>query len=97
MKPIRTKHPFAESHSPNGNWATVNQQPPAHHEGWMVEGQETLFHWLLVAWLRGWLAQFVSSVTYSKPTGPMYVLNSSLPIFIPTYLHIYNRGRYGET
>jgi hypothetical protein len=26
----------------------VNKQPPAHHEGWMVGGQETLFHWIPV-------------------------------------------------
>jgi hypothetical protein len=28
--------------------ATVNQHPPAHHEGWMVSGQETVFCWLPV-------------------------------------------------
>jgi hypothetical protein len=28
--------------------ATVNQQPPAHHEGWMVTGQETVFCWISV-------------------------------------------------
>ncbi len=28
--------------------ATVNQHPQAHHEGWMVSGQETVFCWVLV-------------------------------------------------
>jgi hypothetical protein len=28
--------------------ATVNQHPPAHHEGWMVSGQETVFCWVPV-------------------------------------------------
>jgi hypothetical protein len=28
--------------------ARVNQQPPVHHDGWMVGGQETIFHWVLV-------------------------------------------------
>ncbi len=28
--------------------ATVNQHPPAHHEGWMVSGQETIFCWVPV-------------------------------------------------
>jgi hypothetical protein len=56
----------------------------------MVEGQETLFHWLLVAWLIGWLAHFVSLVTYSKPTGPIYVCTKLVTTYfhtcIPTYL-----------
>jgi hypothetical protein len=26
--------------------AGVNQQLPQHHEGWMVDGKETLFHWV---------------------------------------------------
>jgi hypothetical protein len=26
--------------------ATVNQHPPAHHEGWMVTGQESAFCWV---------------------------------------------------
>jgi len=29
--------------------ATVNQHPPAHHEGWMGSGQETIFCWVPVA------------------------------------------------
>jgi hypothetical protein len=28
--------------------ATVNQQPPVHHEGWMISGQETVFCWVSV-------------------------------------------------
>jgi hypothetical protein len=28
--------------------ATVNQHPPAQHEGWMVSGQETVFCWVPV-------------------------------------------------
>ncbi len=28
--------------------ATMNQHPPAHHEGWMVSGQETVFCWVPV-------------------------------------------------
>jgi hypothetical protein len=28
--------------------ATVNQQPPAHHEGWMVSGEVTVFCWVPV-------------------------------------------------
>ncbi len=27
---------------------TLNQSQPAHHGGWMVFGQETLFHWIPV-------------------------------------------------
>jgi hypothetical protein len=26
----------------------VNQHPPAHHEGWMVSGQATVFCWVTV-------------------------------------------------
>jgi hypothetical protein len=26
----------------------VNQHPPAHHEGWMISGQETVFCWIPV-------------------------------------------------
>ncbi len=33
---------------PPHNGPRVNKQPPAHHEGWMVGGQETLFHWIPV-------------------------------------------------
>jgi hypothetical protein len=29
-------------------WATVNQHPPVHREGWMVSGQETIFRWVPV-------------------------------------------------
>jgi len=29
-------------------WATVNQRPPAHREGWMISGQETVFCWIPV-------------------------------------------------
>ncbi len=32
---------------PNG-WATVYQHPPAHREGWMISGQETVFGWIPV-------------------------------------------------
>ncbi len=32
-----------------GQSETVN--PPAHHEGWMVGGQETLLHWVPVPYL----------------------------------------------
>jgi len=28
--------------------AAVNQQPPVHHEGWMVSDQETIFCWVRV-------------------------------------------------
>ncbi len=28
--------------------AIVNQHPPAHHEGWMVSGEETVFCWVPV-------------------------------------------------
>jgi hypothetical protein len=28
--------------------AKVNQHPPAHHEGWMISGQETVFCWVPV-------------------------------------------------
>jgi hypothetical protein len=33
---------------PNYQWATVNQHPPAHLEGWMISGQETVFCWVSV-------------------------------------------------
>jgi hypothetical protein len=26
----------------------VNQHPPAHHEGWMISGEETVFCWIPV-------------------------------------------------
>jgi len=29
-------------------WATVNQHPPVHREGWMVSGKETIFRWVPV-------------------------------------------------
>jgi hypothetical protein len=32
---------------PNG-LATVNRHPPAHREGWMISGQETVFCWIPV-------------------------------------------------
>jgi hypothetical protein len=40
-------------------WATVNQHPPAHHEGWMESGQETVFCWVPIP--IPWLAQLVGS------------------------------------
>jgi hypothetical protein len=41
--------PLQESKSFRGQFkrpATVKQHPPAHHEGWMVSGQETAFCWI---------------------------------------------------
>jgi hypothetical protein len=32
----------------------VNDQPLAHHDGWMVGGQVTFFHWVLILGLRTW-------------------------------------------
>jgi len=32
-------------------WATMNQHPPVHHEGWTVSGQETVFRLVPVPWL----------------------------------------------
>jgi len=29
--------------------ATVNQHPPALHDGWMISGQKTIFCWVPVA------------------------------------------------
>jgi len=29
--------------------ATTDQHPPAHHEGWMVNGQETVLYWFPVS------------------------------------------------
>jgi hypothetical protein len=29
-------------------YATVNQHQPAHHEGWRISGQETVFCWVPV-------------------------------------------------
>jgi len=29
-------------------YITANQHPPAHHEGWMVSGAETVFCWIPV-------------------------------------------------
>jgi hypothetical protein len=34
---------------PGGEKARVNQQPPGHHGGWSVSGQETLFCWVPVS------------------------------------------------
>jgi len=31
--------------------ATVNQHPPAHHEGWMVSGEEAVFCWVPDLWV----------------------------------------------
>jgi len=42
------------------NSATVNQHPPAHREGWMVSGQETVFCWVPVPQL----TMVVSSVAF---------------------------------
>ncbi len=41
-------------------WATVNQHPPAHREGWMVGGQGTVFCWVPVPQL----TMVVSSVAF---------------------------------
>ncbi len=38
---------WSPSHS-GENLAIVNQHPPAHHEGWMISGQETVFCWIPV-------------------------------------------------
>jgi hypothetical protein len=40
----------------------VNQYPPAYHERWMMDGQETLFHQIPVPWLTTKL-RLVSAVT----------------------------------
>jgi hypothetical protein len=37
---------FSPISTPNNS--TVNQQPLAHHEGWMIRGQETVFCWVPV-------------------------------------------------
>jgi hypothetical protein len=42
---------------------TLNQSQPAHHGGWMVFGQETLFHWIPVRY---------------KPSTYTYLPNSHL-------------------
>ncbi len=43
---------------------TVKQHPPAHREGWMVSGQETVFCWVPVPYL----TMVVTSVAFFLTT-----------------------------
>jgi hypothetical protein len=48
----------------------VNQYPPAYHEGWMMDGQETLFHQIPVPWLTMKLRLVSAVTTYHLLTTP---------------------------
>jgi hypothetical protein len=37
---------FIKEKSTHPEGATVNQHPPAHPQGWMLSGQETVFCWV---------------------------------------------------
>jgi hypothetical protein len=39
---------FENSQRSGKEWAIMNQHPPAHHEGWMISDQETVFCWVSV-------------------------------------------------
>jgi hypothetical protein len=51
--------------------ARVNQHPPAHFEGWMVSGQETVFCWVSVqlTMVVTLVAFFLNYLFTNKPTS----------------------------
>ncbi len=49
-------------------WAKVNRHPLAHHEGWMVRGQETVFCWVSVPYLT-----MVSSIAQLVVSGRLLI------------------------
>jgi hypothetical protein len=56
-------------------WATVNQHPPVHHEGWMINGLETAFCCVPVPYgcQPWWLAQLLFFTTYLLTTHRQFV------------------------
>jgi len=81
--------------------ATVNQHPPGHHEGWMLNGLKTVFCCVSVAYLT-MVVSFVSFFDYLPTNNPqasrllvgskkqplhMYKPSTYLVVmYIPTYL-----------
>jgi hypothetical protein len=59
------------SHSSSGvhaERATVNQHPPAHHEGWMINGEKAVFCWVPGPWLTMVVSSVAFLITYLLTT-----------------------------